>query len=480
MLAAGKRIITSGLWRVFLVIAGVGALSAIDFGYARVNNATAAFTFLLFILFVATRLGSREAIAASVAAMLAYNILFLPPIGKLSISDPQNWVALIAFLATAITASQLSASAQRRAEEAEFRRQELQRLYELSKAFMLAENASDLLDRAVSQIASAFPVSGVAIQDATTEMVHSFGDARAIVELLSCGERGRQALATGKTQTVVVSIQIEDRLLGSLGIAPGSAMSDIALQATAHLIAVTMDRARARLLSAQMEVARENERLKSTLLDALAHEFKTPLTAVKAAASTMLARSRLEPLELELTTVVEEEADRMTGLVNDATELARMDSGPVILNREPCCVPDLIRSAVKDVELMLEGRAVNVDLNRRIPEPLVDEKLARLAIRQLVSNAVKYSPAGSPIAIGGESKGSSVVVWVRNEGPAIPKSEQTRVFEKFYRGRDVRDRIPGTGMGLSITREIIHAHGGDIWVDDRTAGGVQFSFSLPV
>jgi two-component system sensor histidine kinase KdpD len=276
-------------------------------------------------------------------------------------------------------------------------------------------------------------------------------------------------------------IQLGGHNLGSLGVTGAERLSGVALQSIAQLIAIAWERARAQEVANRLEAARQNEQLKSTLLDALAHEFKTPLTSIKVAATTLLSR-RLDERELGFLKIIDEEADRMTSLVSDAIELARIGSGPVILQREVFAAEDFICSALSETRALFEGRNLELKIEKNLPSVYIDKKLTELALRQILNNACKYSPAGSVIQISADphSEQASILLRVANEGPGIPKAEQPLLFEKFYRGREVRNRIAGTGMGLNISREIVQAHGGRIWVESGNGKGTQFFMTIPI
>ena len=263
-----------------------------------------------------------------------------------------------------------------------------------------------------------------------------------------------------------------------MGVAGGNRISEVALHAIAQLLAIALERARAQEAAARVQASRQNEQLKSTLLDALAHEFKTPMTSIKAAATTVLSRKKLDEMERDLLKVVDEETDRLNNLVTEAIELARFGSAPVKLQRELCSANELISSATAQLGLT-EGRVIEVTVERDLPPVEIDRRLSELALRQLLNNALRYSPPSSVIQVTARNQGDAIVIGVYNAGPGIPKAEQALIFEKFYRGRDVRARVAGTGMGLAIAREIIEAHGGRIWVKSESGKGVQFSFTIP-
>ena len=159
--------------------------------------------------------------------------------------------------------------------------------------------------------------------------------------------------------------------------------------------------------------------------------------------------------------------------------MARIEAGRVVLRRESHSLQDLVESVLNKLRTVVEDRKVQVNIATGLPRVWVDGELIEVALRQLVDNALKYSPAGSPVSLAAEAKDGRVIVSVSDRGPGIPEAEQSRIFEKFYRAEASRHQIPGAGLGLVIAREIIHAHGGEIWVDSKPGEGSTFQFSLP-
>lgn len=470
------------VFRTIGVVAAVAAVTFCDFSL-RVNSATAGFTFLVLILGLATQVGLQESITASLISVAAYNFYFLPPVGAFTIADPQNWIALLAFLVTAITASQLSSSARKKTEEARARQEELQRMYDFSRGLILGKEEFSLADQVVRQIAESFGVETAWFYDAATDKISKIEGTRPIFEKARLVE----IAATGQTwsnaadNAFVLPVRLGGVKIGSLAVAGGLVLSEIALQAIAQLVAIAIQRARAQEIANQLQATQQNEQLKSTLLDALAHEFKTPLTSVKAAATTLLnAQSLSDSEERDLLSVVDEEADRLTKLVSDSIELARMGSAPLLISNEEHSAEKLIYSTLDDLRVLFDGRTLKVEIDDDLPSVLVDGHLSELALRQVLTNALKYSPTDSEIRVTAVRKGGFVVVNVVDQGLGIPKSDLGKIFDKFYRGPEVRNRVPGTGMGLNITREIIHAQGGDVSVQSEPGRGTTFSITFPI
>ena len=457
-------------------------VSGITFLFRRivteVNSTTIALTLLLAILGIATEWGLLEAIVSSVAGMLCFNFFFLPPVGTFTIADPQNWVALFAFLVTAVVASQLSARVKQRALEATRRQHEMERLYELSRGLMLIDNRSAMAEQVSHRIAQVFGLPCVAVFDRKREHVYRTDPQDLFVSDSKLRDVALQGTVfhDSAARLAVLPLSLGGEPVGSLAIS-GGAISDTALHAIGNLTAIAMERARAEETASRMEAARQNEEMKSMLLDALAHEFKTPLTSIKAAASSILDEE--SPAQKELVTIIDEEVDRLDSLVNETIWMARIEAGDLRLHKLPHAVANLIDIALEKLRILLKDREVKIECSPSLPEVFADAELAGLAIRQLVTNALKYSNPESPIVIRADVADRSVRISVRDSGPGISQKELARVFERYYRLAVTASRVPGTGMGLTIARDIVRAHGGDIGVNSEPGLGSEFFFTLP-
>ncbi len=469
------------LVRVAASLGAVGLITFACFRLARVNAPTAGFAYLVAILIIASAWGLAEAATASLVAMLCFNYFFLPPVGTFTVADPQNWVALFAFLATSLVASQLSQRARQRTLDAIASQREMERLYALSRSILLAGPDKDAAREITRQIARVFDLEGAALysrRDGATYRAGA-GDLSGIEETLRNVAVEGNLIRDEAARTTTLAVSLGGESIGSLAI-QGGILSDAALQSVCNLAAIGLERVKTQEAFTQAEIARRSDALKSTLLDAIAHEFQTPLTSIRVAASALVDGSLTDSdSRADLLRVIDEEAERLSRLVKEAIRMARIETGKVRLNRSPRAVRELVEEAVSGMAEKTEGRAVTLDLAGDLPELLVDTEMIELALRQIVDNAVKYSPPGSPLLVGARRDGASIVLSVTDRGPGIPEYEQSRIFEKFYRRGDLATAAPGSGMGLPIARDIVHAHGGEIWVESKPGEGSRFSISLP-
>jgi two-component system sensor histidine kinase KdpD len=277
-----------------------------------------------------------------------------------------------------------------------------------------------------------------------------------------------------------IPVRLGVRPIGSLGIS-GSQLSRQSVEALGTLVAIAIERARAVEQLGQTEAERQGERLKSALLDSVTHDFRTPLTSMKAAVTSLLTSPNSDsPQSRELLTIIDEECDRLNHLVEEAGEMAKLEAGEVALDLAPTPVNEIIGAALAHCKGALAGRRVDVRIAPGLPPVRADLERAKEALGQLIDNANLYSPKDQPVTITAELTGDTVTTSVADRGPGIDDFEQTMIFDKFYRGKDQRYLVRGTGMGLPIAKAIIAAQQGNISVTSQLGHGSVFSFTLPV
>jgi len=448
----------------------------------HVNPTTVALSFLLGVLVVSATWGLRHAVLMAAAATLAFNYYFLPPIGTFTIADPQNWVALFAFLITAVIASQLSARAQRETRNAHERRRDVEHLYAFSQQLLSSENVPELLNLIPRYVVESFGVKAAAISLADRADVYRTqpaNDGLELHDLQMAIMRGEPKIDT-QTNIAIVPLRMGVRVVGSLGIS-GAIPSRQTLDAVSSLIAISIERAGAIEKLGRAEAARESEQLRSALLDSVTHEFRTPLTAIKASVTTLLGSAGLDSGQRhDLLTVIDEESDRLNRLVGEASEMSQLDAGKVDLQIQPHQMQQAVAEVVNESKQILGHHRVDIHLPADLPPARMDLERIKEVLRHLLENAAKYSPPDAPIYVTGEVKSGMINTSIADRGPGIDDFEQSLIFEKFYRGRNHRFQVQGTGMGLAIVKAIVEAHGGRIGVTSQLGHGSVFYFTLPV
>lgn len=446
------------------------------------NQTTVALTFLVLVLMVASRLHLVDSIYLSILCTLLYNYFFLPPFGTFTITDPQNWVALAAFLGAGIVVSHLADSEHRQATLSERRRAEVERLYEFSQQLLLQDDVSDLARTAPPLIADVFRLRAVALYVCGQKLVN-YSDPADPVTSFEELERAAQTMEGSRAPHAgvrVMPLMLGLRSLGAIAMREGE-YSDGMYSAIAGLMAIAMERAATIERFSRVEAARESDRLRTALLDSVAHELRTPLTAIRAAVTSLASQESLAESERrEMIEIVDEESVRLDRLIGQAMEMAQLDSQGIKLGLMPQRLNEVIEQAMEGAHSLLRDRTVVVDIPEDLPSLMLDRELIRRVLRHLIENAAKYSPAGSAIRLQVGITADRLLVSVIDQGPGIDDADRPRIFDKFYRGRSHRKRVQGTGMGLAIARAIVVAHGGALELSSRPGAQTTFTFWIPI
>ena len=472
-------------------------------GWLHVTNAsTVAVTYLLVVLLVAAASPLWVAIVTSIAAMLAFNFYFFPPIGTLSIADPQNWIALFAFLAVSLVASRLSALARDRQRDAMSRRDDLARLFDLSRDILLTTEAGpEAIAILARHVSSRFQLDYVSIclpvgaeferyeaglldlrsllTTETIDRVWNSADRAVERETGSQRQAGHQLVWVDAAHLVrLMPLRLGARAIGILATA-GHHVESATLDTLGSVVAIAIERIHFLEERRQAELAQRSAELKSALLASLAHDLRTPLTAIRVATNNLLASWLTPGQRVEQAALVLSEVERLTRLFQNVLEMTRIETGAVPHKSRWVHPSEIVEAARSQVEPASSDHEIKV-LSRSDDRVVhVDPRLTSSALAHLLENAAQYSPPASTITVAHEVTADGLLVTVEDEGDGIAASDTPRLFEPFYRGEQGLRHTVGTGMGLAITRGLLAAEHGRVWAENRLEGGARFSIQVP-
>lgn len=477
---------------------GLVAVAFVTLLYVKVlhvgNPATVSTTFLLVVLVMAAASRLWVAVLTSVGAMLAFNYFFLPPVGTFTIADPQNWVALVAFIAVSLVASNLSAVARARAEEALARRDELARLFDLSRDVMMITDRGELVRSMARRFDLEF--AAIALPHATEWDVVSAGaqpaelDSRELWSAFSSAQTmlefdartrtysGHRTVAVDGRQIHLVPLRAGTRAVGILA-ASGRPIEPGTLDALAGLAAIAVERSQFLDERKAAELTRQSEQLKAALLASLGHDLRTPLTAIRIAA-TNIKLAGLDPTDREeQSDLILSEAERLARLFENILAMARIDADAVTAESRWTHPSEILEAARDQVAETIRGHALNVVLESDVPVR-VDPRLAATAVAHILENAAQYAPVGTAIDLVARLTDDGLTISVRDHGPGVSQADLPHLFDRFYRGERASAHTSGTGMGLWIARGLLAVQGGRIWAENCPDGGARFTISVPV
>ncbi len=474
-----QRVIAIFRWTFsFLLLAGI---VLVYIGWLHVNPTTVALTLLLFILVLAAKWGLRLAVVLSIAATFCYNFFFLPPVGTFTIADPQNWLALLAFLCTAVIGSRLSQRARNDAEEARSRQRELEMLFRLSRELLQTENVAELVGIVPKVVVSVTLARSSALFLLEPERIYQAGQER--ISEVEFPHLRQQATSISSAQCrgdeIFIPLRAGVRPRGLL-LLRGALLSMETADAIGGLVSIAMDRAQALEDVAHNEANKESERLRTLMIDSITHELRTPLTSIKGAATMLLSEEKIDDeARKELLTIIDEESDRIDRLVGQAVEMAQLDANSVKMQFGSVSVPELVRLALESCSGVEHSHSLTVRIPE-LPNVRADVEFIQKVLCNLIENAAKYSAPGSAIIISAEQTGPDIAVSVADRGIGIEPSEQALIFDRFYRAPIHSEHIPGTGMGLSISKAIIERHDGRLTLVSQPGQGSVFTMTLPI
>src|SRR6266581_1592147 len=506
--------------------------------YPTIPNISLAY--LLIVLALASTRGLYAAVLSALVAFSSFDYFLVPPLYTFTIGRFEEWLALFVFLATAIITGQLASAMRLRAEQASRQARETRILYELVRATNSEEDLEQQLSivaHAIVDVFSSWGIRDCAIllpdahgklilqasalqadqqakllsdEEATASWVMTQDQAvelhdvslapqlstssapRAIVRSTAAIHPMRRymrmiPLKMGQKVVGVVRLLIEDdpRLFTrekSLGIDrdrsnPATAFFWTFLDQAASVI----ERARLRRESLQIELLKRTDALRAALLSSVSHDLRTPLSSIKAAASSLLQEDVQwdDEARRSFALAIEHEADRLNRLVGNLLDMSRIEGGALKPEKEWYPVDELIHDVLGHMQSQLQDRTVVPDLPEDMPPVELDYLQIDQVLTNLLENAVRYAPPETPIEISAHVEGEEMVISVADRGPGVPAVDLERIFDKFYRVLGTQ-RTTGSGLGLAVCKGLVEAHGGRIWAENRDGGGAVFRFTLPI
>ena len=459
------------------IVALSTAVAWLIFPYFESSNLI--MVYLLGIVVAATRLGRGPSIVASILSVAAFDFFFVPPYLTFAVADGQYLVTFAVMLVVAIVISTLTVRTRQQADTARQRERWTAALYAMSREFASTRGVDDLLRAAVEHIGAVFGSEvGVFLSDAGGRLVPRAGSL----------EPPDAGTGDGPPAGALFLPLVASRgTIGMLGMRPAGAEVFVGaeqvhlLEAFAVQTALAIERAMLAEEAHEARLRAESERLRNTLLSSVSHDLRTPLATITGAASSLLesADDLDAAARRELLQAIHEEADRLNRLVNNLLDMTRLESGALHVRKEWHPLEEIVGAALSRMGGRLADRPVKTALPPDLPLVPLDGVLMEQVLINLLDNALKYTPAGSPIEIAAWVAEGHALLEVADRGPGVPSGEETRVFDKFYRGR-LAGTGRGVGLGLAICRGVVEAHGGRISVENRPDGGVAFRVALPL
>jgi two-component system sensor histidine kinase KdpD len=468
-----------GHWLIGTLIAVAATMALVRLG---ADSTAAGMAFLVLVVWSSTQAGQWLALYVAALCGFSFDYFFLLPYGTLRLASGQEWVAMVSFLASCVVVNRVAERERRQKRNAEQRREDVERLYELSQEMMLHEDAAGLqhdLPRIIDRI---FALNGVVLYVCDQDQFYS-----SVSDLPMSIQASLRAMTQGANPTWVVPggftvmpLMLGLRPVGAIGWRPAMPSREVATAVSAQ-VAIVLARSMAIEATARMEAAREGERLHTALIDSLTHELRTPLTSIRAAASTLLQAEGLdEAARVDLATIVDEEAARLDMLIGEAVEMAEVDANIVQVHAAPQYPKALLEQAVEESRRALAIHRVNIAVEDEGKPAWFDAHLLSRVLRHLLENAARFTPPGGRITLRSRRNGERLEFYVEDNGQGIDPVDLPLIFEKFYRGKTGAYTGKGTGMGLAITRAILTAHNGGIEASNLPGQGTSFRFWVPL
>jgi two-component system sensor histidine kinase KdpD len=444
----------------------------------QLNLSVTGFAFLIVIVLQSLVGNFVSSAVVSVVAVLCLDFFFTPPLFSFEVTNPLDILALISFLMTGLVITRLTTRVRKEAAISDRQRRQVDRLYLLAQRLLALDPEKTLHARSIELFREVFGLRAVCLYDAAQAEIHCTanppsGMAEQTRAAYSCGRDCDDAasgvltrcLRAGGNTTGAISFQ-------------GLPDPELTAGPLSALAAAMLERAHTFRSASHAAAAAQAELFRGAVLDALAHEFKTPLATIVTAAGGLRETGPLCAQQIELTDIVETEASRLSLLTSRLLRTAQVDREEVKPQLEFTDMADLVTVVADQYSRQWTDRKVSIRKPAAATGVMADPELLQLALRQLLDNACKYSVPGSAVTISVDSQDEWVAIRTSNSGSRIGPSERSRIFDRFYRGAEARHKAPGSGLGLYVARKIVHAHGGSLDLEMATATHQDTAFRL--
>ncbi len=449
--------------------------------WAHAGEVTAAMGFLVLVVWTGAQAGIVPSLFTAILCSLTFDYFFLLPYHTFVLAGLPEWIAMSSFLASSLAAGGVAERARHQTEQAERRREDVERLYKLSQEMMLHEDAAQLRQALPQLIRSIFALDEVVLYFLDQNLWNTTTGAppEIIQNALSNLMKNTTSSSVQTGEYWSRPLQLGLRCMGILAWKPAQLSPELATAISAQ-IAIALTRAIAIETTARAEAARESEYLRTALIDSVTHELRTPLTSIRAAATTLLQGDGLdEETRRDLASVVDEESERLDTLIGQAVEMAEIDAHTIQPKLE-LLDPQLFLEQVVEQSQRILGKHQIVIQSQGASPARFDARLLARVFHHLLENAARYAPPGSQIKLTCHTTADRLEFSVADSGPGIAEADVPHVFEKLYRGKTGIRVGKGTGMGLAIARAIVMAHRGSIEVASSPGQGARFSLWVPL
>ncbi|HEX9778534.1 MAG TPA: DUF4118 domain-containing protein [Geopsychrobacteraceae bacterium] len=455
-----------------------------------------AMVYLLGIVLTAGRLGRGPTLLATLLSVAAFNFLFIPPLYTFTVEDVRYFVTFAVMFIVAFVISRLTFRVREQAESARQRERRTAALYHLSRDLAQVEGRERLTAIAIRHLNEVFSCRAVILDpDMQGRLIgphpqpaYAFDQAERDAAQWAFEHRQRAGSGTATlpgAKALYLPLVAAAKTIGVVGLLPGISAEPFtpeqihALESFANQTAMALERAFLAEEAQRTLLKVETETLRNTLLSSVSHDLRTPLAAITGAGTTLLQGEKLLDADSrrELTQTIVEEAEHLNRIIRNVLDMTRLESGGIKLNREWQSLEEIVGTVTNRMAGQFHAHPLTINLPPALPLIPCDELLIEQVLRNLLENAIKYTPHGTIISLSAWVREQEILVSVADRGPGISPEAGERIFEKFVRGKHAGG---GAGLGLAICQGIVTAHGGRIWMENLAAGGVAFSFTLPV